>query len=122
MKTKVREGKVIVGIAFAAIMVASIFAMVAPTSMAGTNGGFSPDEEPASSIRIYGDVQPHGNAPERYINYKEPFDPTVIPKDSITYNPAIIEESREAGEQYYGITTLWRPDKWNSPSQDDPWR
>ncbi len=103
MKTKVREGKVIVGIAFAAIMVASIFAMVAPTSMAGTNGGFSPDEEPASSIRIYGDVQPHGNAPERYINYKEPFDPTVIPKDSITYNPAIIEESREPGEQYYGI-------------------
>ncbi|KAF5430004.1 hypothetical protein C5S36_14110, partial [Candidatus Methanophagaceae archaeon] len=103
MKTKVREGKVIVGIAFAAIMVASIFAMVAPTSMAGTNGGFSPDEEPASSIRIYGDVQPHGNAPERYINFEEPFDPTVIPKDSITYNPAIIEESHEEGEQYYRV-------------------
>ncbi|KAF5437887.1 von Willebrand factor type A domain-containing protein, partial [Candidatus Methanophagaceae archaeon] len=103
MKTKVREGKVIVGIAFAAIMVASIFAMVAPTSMAGTNGGFSPDEEPASSIRIYGDVQPHGNAPERYLNFEEPFDPTVTPKDSITYNPAIIEESHEDGEPYYRV-------------------
>ncbi len=103
MKTKVREGKVIVGIAMAAIMVASIFAMVAPTSMAGTNGGFSPEEEPASSIRIYGDVQPHGNAPERYINFEEPFDPTVIPKDSITYNPAIIEESGEEGEPYYRV-------------------
>jgi hypothetical protein len=94
MKTKVREGKVIVGIAMAAIMVASIFAMVAPTSMAGTNGGFSPEEEPASSVRIYGDVQPQGNAPEQYTDYLDPFDPTVIPKDSITYNPAI-RQSRE---------------------------
>ncbi|KAF5416646.1 MAG: hypothetical protein C5S38_02690 [Candidatus Methanophagaceae archaeon] len=66
-------------------------------------GGYSPVEEPASSIRIYGDVQPQGNAPEQYVTYKEPFDPTVIPTDSITYNPAIIEESREDGEQYYGI-------------------
>jgi len=103
MKAKVRERKVIVGIAMAAIMVASIFAMVAPTSMAGTNGVFSPDEEPSSSVRIYGDVQPQGNAPEQYEHWKEPFDPTVIPKDSITYNPAIIEESREDGEPYYGI-------------------
>ena len=98
-----KEREVIVGIAMAAIMVASIFAMVAPTSMAGTNGVFSPDEEPSSSVRIYGDVQPQGNAPEQYEHWKEPFDPTVIPKDSITYNPAIIEESREDGEPYYGI-------------------
>jgi len=48
-------------------------------------------------------VQPHGNAPEQYITYKDSFDPTVIPTDSITFNPAIIEESREAGEPYYGI-------------------
>jgi len=103
MNRKEREVKVIVGIAFAAIMIASIFVIVAPTTMAGTNGGFSPDEEPSSSIRIYGDVQPQGNAPEQYITYNEPFDPTVIPTDSITYNPAIIEESREPGEPYYGI-------------------
>ncbi|MFZ2070497.1 MAG: vWA domain-containing protein [Halobacteriota archaeon] len=104
MNRKRKERKVIVGIALATIMAASIFAMAVPASIAGTNGGYPPDETPASSIRIYGDVQPHGNAPARYINYKEAFDPTVIPKDSITYNPAIIEESREAGEQYYGIT------------------
>lgn len=103
MNRKEREVKVIVGIAFAAIMIASIFAIVAPTTMAGTNGVFSPDEEPASSIRIYGDVQPQGNAPEQYITYKDSFDPTVIPTDSITYNPAIIEESREPGELYYHI-------------------
>jgi uncharacterized Zn finger protein len=71
--------------------------------MAGTNGGFSPEEEPASSVRIYGDVRPEGNAPTLYNHWKEPFDPTIIPKDSITYNPAIIEECREAGEPYYGI-------------------
>jgi hypothetical protein len=98
MNRKEREVKVIAGIAFAAIMIASIFAMIAPITMAGTNGGFSPVEEPASSIRIYGGVQPQGNAPEQYITSKEPFDPTVIPTDSITYNPAIIEESREEGE------------------------
>jgi hypothetical protein len=103
MNRKEREVKVIVGIAFAAIMIASIFAMIAPITMAGTNGGFSPDVEPASSIRIYGDVQPQGNAPEQYITSKEPFDPTVIPTDSITYNPAIIEESHQEGEPYYRV-------------------
>jgi len=40
MNRKEREVKVIVGIAFAAIMIASIFAIVAPITMAGTNGGF----------------------------------------------------------------------------------
>ena len=103
MNRKGREVKVIAWIAFAAIIIASISAIVAPITMAGTNGGFSPDEEPASSIRIYGDVQPQGNAPEQYITYKEPFDPTVIPTDSITYNPAIIEESRQPEEPYYGV-------------------
>jgi len=98
-----KEREVIVGIAIAAIMIASIFAMVTPTTMAGTNGVFSPVEEPSSSVRIYGDVQPQGNAPERYVHWKEPFDPTVIPTDSITFNPAIIEESREEGEPYYGM-------------------
>ncbi|KAF5432520.1 hypothetical protein C5S36_08355 [Candidatus Methanophagaceae archaeon] len=103
MNRKEREVKVIAGIAFAAILIASIFAIVAPTTMAGTNGVFSPDEEPASSIRIYGDVQPQGNAPGQYVTSKELFDPTVIPTDSITYNPAIIEESHEEGEPYYRI-------------------
>ncbi|KAF5416645.1 MAG: hypothetical protein C5S38_02685 [Candidatus Methanophagaceae archaeon] len=39
MNRKEREVKVIVVIAFAAIIIASIFAIVAQTTMAGTNGG-----------------------------------------------------------------------------------
>lgn len=83
---KYERAKGIIGIALAVIMLASVFAIV-PTAMAEPPEGGAP-----SSIRIYGDVQPDGNAPERYTNWTQPFDPTVIPKDSITFNPALLEE------------------------------
>ena len=83
--------KGIIGITLAAIMIASIFAVVAPTVVARRGGGdVPPGYYPNSTIRIYGDVQPQGNAPERYSDWRQPFNPTVIPKDSITFNPAIV--------------------------------
>lgn len=83
------------GITLVAIMIASVFAMVAPTAVAdppNPPGPYpDPDVYPNSTIRIYGDVPPKGNAPERYSDWTQPFDPTVIPKDSIMFNPAILE-------------------------------
>ncbi len=78
------------GIVLAAIIVLSIFAVITPSSMAGENPP-APPVTPNSTIRIYGDIAPKGNAPERYIDWRQPFDPTVIPKDSVTFNPAIME-------------------------------
>ena len=84
--------KGIIGITLAAIMIASIFAMVAPTTVAKGNPPAEPTPgEIINSIRIYGDVQPAGNAPERYDSWTDPFDPTVIPKDSVTFNPAYFD-------------------------------
>ena len=83
--------KGIIGITFAAIMIASIFAMVAPSTVAEGPNQEAPEKTtsayPNSTIRIYGEV---GFAPDTiYTDWQDPFDPTVIPKDSITFNPAI---------------------------------
>jgi hypothetical protein len=98
-KSKSEKSKGIIGITLAAIMIASIFAIVAPTTVAK----WVPPDPPMppdppwggnySSIRIYGDVQPQGNAPEFYDNYTQVFDPTVIPKDSFTCNPGFLNET-----------------------------
>ena len=94
-KNKSKRSKGIIGITLAAIMIASIFAMVAPTTVANGNPPAPPTPPWGgnySSIKIYGDVQGQGNAPEFYDNWAKVFDPTVIPKDSITCNPAIMSE------------------------------
>ncbi len=80
----------ITGVVLTVIMLASVSAILPATIAIPPDGG-APSSAP-SSIRIYGDVQPAGNAPERYTHWWEPFDPTVIPKDSITFNPALLEE------------------------------
>jgi hypothetical protein len=90
-KNASRKG--IIGITLAAIMIASIFAMVAPTAVAvwhEPNPPAPPEQPLNNSIRLYGDVRPQGNAPEIYDNWTEVFDPTVIPKDSATFNPAYL--------------------------------
>lgn len=91
MNTKSKKSKGIIGITLAAIMIASIFAVIAPTTVANHNPPIPPETEVNSSIRIYGDVQPQGNAPERYEAWTDPFDSTIIPKDSIMFNPAMLD-------------------------------
>ncbi|MCU4139683.1 MAG: hypothetical protein MW690_000415 [Methanophagales archaeon] len=53
-------------------------------------------------------------APLRYDNWTQPFDPTVIPSDSITFNPAIIEEVGEADQNNSDIKTYLR--MWYEPA------
>ncbi|MCK4527695.1 hypothetical protein KAW18_10015 [candidate division WOR-3 bacterium] len=93
MNTKSKKG--IIGITFVAIMIASIFAMVAPTAVAKGNKPVSEDYVPNSTINIYGALW-KGPA-VHYTDWQEPFDPTVIPKDSITFSPAIKEHCGAAG-------------------------
>ena len=94
MNTKSKKG--IIGITLAIIMIASIFAMVAPTAVAeGPNAEteHKVDFYPNSTINIYGEV---GFAPDAFyedLDWQAPFNPTVIPKDSITFNPAIIDHA-----------------------------
>ena len=103
MNTKRSKG--IIGITLTVIMIASIFAMVAPTAVAK----WTPQTEedyPNSTIKLYGHVYPKGNAPERYSDWTQPFDPTVIPKDSITFNPAYLDwdmsaQSTDSNEKTY---------------------
>ena len=99
MKTKSEKSKGIVGITLAAIMIASIFAMVAPTTVADPNPPAPPEQQDVlnNSIRLYGDVRPQGNAPETYDNWTKVFDPTVIPKDSATFNPAYFDRTWSDG-------------------------
>jgi hypothetical protein len=85
-KNTSRKG--IVGITLAAIMIVSIFAMVVPTAIGKANPP-APSVVPNATIRIYGDMDK--NAPERYTEWDQPFDPSVIPPDSITFNPAILK-------------------------------
>ena len=102
-KKGIRKG---IGIALVAIMIASIFALVVPTAVASNNPSVPEDYYPNSTIRIYGDVCPMGNAPERYSDWTQPFDPTIIPKDSITFNPAYLDwdmsaQSTDTNEKTY---------------------
>jgi len=95
MNTKRSKG--IIGITLAIIMIASIFAIAAPAAVAKYNP--SPDQQDVlnNSIRLYGDVRPQGNAPETYDNWTKVFDPTVIPKDSATFNPAYFDRAWSDG-------------------------
>ncbi len=81
--------KGIIGITLAMIMIASIFAMVASTTVADPNPPPEQQDVLNNSIRLYGDARPQGNAPETYDSWTKVFDPTVIPKDSATFNPAL---------------------------------
>ncbi len=63
-KSKSEKGKGIIGITLAAIMVVSIFAVIAPATVAKYNPPVPPGTEANSSIRIYGDLWWQGNAPE----------------------------------------------------------
>ena len=88
MNTKRSKG--IIGITLVMIMIASIFAMVAPTAVADPpNPPKDPDFYPNSTIRLYG--APDKTAPERYTDWSQPFDPSVIPSDSVTFNPALLK-------------------------------
>jgi len=102
--------KSIIGLTLAAIMVASIFAMVAPTAVAKYNP--SGPAHSNSTIRIYG--ADDKVAPLRYSDWTQPFDPTVIPSDSITFNPAIKEEVGEAQQNNSDIKTYLR--MWYEPA------
>ena len=102
--------KSIIGLTLAAIMVASIFAMVAPTAVAKYNP--SGPAHSNSTIRIYGAYEKV--APLRYSDWTQPFDPTVIPSDSITFNPAIKEEVGQAQQNDSDIKTYLR--MWYEPA------
>ena len=102
--------KSIIGLTLAAIMVASIFAMVAPTAVAKYNP--SGPAHSNSTIRIYG--ADDKVAPLRYSDWTQPFDPTVIPSDSITFNPAIKEEVGQAQQNDSDIKTYLR--MWYEPA------
>jgi len=72
-------------------MIASIFVAAVPSTVAeGPNPEAppkTPESYPNSTIRIYGE---EGVGPAPYYYYwQDPFKPTEIPKDSITFNPAI---------------------------------
>ena len=77
-----------VGILFVVIIVTAIFAVVAPTTVAKFNPP-PPEEYPNSTIRIYGAAE--NLAPVKYDDWMQLFDPTIIPSDSITFNPTILE-------------------------------
>jgi uncharacterized repeat protein (TIGR01451 family) len=99
-KSKSEKGKGIIGITLAAIMVVSIFAIVAPTTVAKYNPPIPPGTEANSSIRIYGDLWPQGNAPERYGNWAQPCDHNVNVLD-------VCCENTQTWGWFYNETTKW---------------
>jgi len=88
MSAKGKSRKGIIGLAIVVMMIASIFAMVAPTAIAQP-------PKPTNTLRIYGEggLGPQTGAGRYfpvYTHYQQPFDPGVIQKDSVTFNPAIL--------------------------------
>ncbi|MBN1763140.1 MAG: hypothetical protein JW878_08735 [Methanomicrobia archaeon] len=99
--------KNIIGLTLAFIMVASIFTVLpvaadGPTPPSGADNPLIPVEDPyyVSSLRVYGecdegymgmDYDEKGQF--AYVNMTDPFDPTVLYKDSITFDPALIIEA-----------------------------
>ena len=93
-KLKMNSIGKILAITIAAIMIASMVTLTAVATWPGPdpNPPAPPEQDPLNnSIRLYGDVRPQGNAPDTYDNWTKVFDPTVIPKDSATFNPAYID-------------------------------
>ena len=109
MGAKGESKKGVIGLALVVVMIASIFGVVVPTAIA--RGNQQGPTHSNSTIRIYG--APDKVAPLRYDNWTQPFDPTVIPSDSITFNPAIIEEVGEADQNNSDIKTYLR--MWYEP-------
>jgi hypothetical protein len=88
-----------VALAMAAILLSAVFTAAIPSSAAQLPPG--PPNPPVdvtetSSLRVYGegDLGPDESYGPKgqmiYDNWSDPFDPTVLQKDSITFNPAII--------------------------------
>ena len=108
-----RKSKGIIGITLATIMVLSIFAMIAPTAVAKFTPSKDPDFYPNSTIRLYGD--PDKKAPERYDTWDQPFDPSVIPADSATFNPAILKWDNLTGNSTNAYEKIYLR-AWYEPS------
>lgn len=91
-----------VALVMTAILLLAVFTVAIPATIAQPPG--PPDRNPpvnvteSSSIRVYGedDTGPvstawTGNRSQfRYVDWPDPFDPTVLGKDSLTFSPAII--------------------------------
>ena len=116
-KEKMKNGKSIVAIAIAAIMVISVMTAIIPSTTAQqgetTQQRLQFAHNPANdnllddtgiyirqviiddvrkdAIRLYG--EPDKVPPKVYDTYDDAFDPRVIPKDSATFNPAIIRHT-----------------------------
>ena len=113
-KEKMKNGKSIAAIAIAAIMMISVMTVIVPTALGRvqftygdvldetrkddiyinginlTNATNAADPDMAT-VRLYGEIDKQ--APRVYSNYRDAFDPTIIPKDSATFNPAIIKDN-----------------------------
>lgn len=102
------NSKRMLSIVLAAIMLVSMFAAMAAPAAAG-------DIE-MNTIKIYGDEDPdneiyptiyNGGYETSYVNAIDPFDPTIVRKDSITFNPAIVRDmafkasGKDAGVKIY---------------------
>jgi hypothetical protein len=109
------ESKHMIGIALAAIMIASIFAALpgAVVAQGAPPGPPGDDNQPmnplnyGSSLRVYGEDNKGplegyflGQGRMIYDNWSDPFDPTALQKDSVTCNPAIIIDGTHGG--YFG--------------------
>jgi hypothetical protein len=88
IKTRVNILLKILAISIVVLSVTSICAVIAPTAVAKYN---PPPYEPYpnSTIKIYGAAENLASA--KYDDWMQPFDPTIIPFDSITFNPTILE-------------------------------
>jgi len=88
-----------VALAMAVIMLLAVFTAAIPSSVADVPPGPpnpTVDVTETSSLRVYGEGnlgpdEGYGSKGQMiYDDWRDPFDPTVLQKDSITFNPAII--------------------------------
>jgi hypothetical protein len=117
-RKKMNKNKNVIGLTLVTIMIASIFAVL-PIPVAGGAPPSTPvaDDNPVitqplnqtpygSSLRVYGedDKGPAGTDYDDqgqfvYPEYWDPFDPTALQKDSLTFNPGIVQDG-QYGEMY----------------------
>ena len=108
--------KGMIGLTLAVIMVASIFSVLPvtaqpPTPTEGDNPIINVNASGiTASLRVYGEydegpVSWMGCDRSQFIyrNWSDPFDPTALKKDSLTFNPALIRDE-------YGICLLYTSD------------
>jgi hypothetical protein len=93
--------KGVVGATLAIIMIASIFTAVVPSVTGyydGTGNEVTTENKTVNTLRIYGE---DGIGPNSvYSWHTEPFDPAVIPKDSITFDPAYLRGTDWSGQSH----------------------